>query len=132
MKQSKSVFAKLLIRIAIVFLVLVGILLVILLTQKPESFKIANVDLNQVKDGTYVGSADNGLVKAKVSVQVSKGKILKVTILEHDNLLGKPAEKIIDRIVEEQSLDVDAISSATYSSDTIRKAVENALHQGEE
>lgn len=132
MKQSKSVFAKLLIRIAIVFLVLVGILLVILLTQKPESFEIANVDLNQVKDGTYVGSADNGLVKAKVSVQVSKGKILDVTILEHDNLLGKPAEKIIDHIVEEQSLDVDAISSATYSSDTIRKAVENALHQGEE
>lgn len=51
-------------------------------------------------------------------------------ILEHEHLLGKPAEKTIDNIVEEQSLGVDAITSAAYSSNTIRKAIENALRQG--
>ncbi|WP_334295617.1 FMN-binding protein [Clostridioides difficile] len=33
--------------------------------------------------------------------------------------------------MKQQSLDVDAITSATYSSNTIRKAVENALRKGE-
>ncbi|MFQ6973940.1 MAG: FMN-binding protein [Enterocloster aldenensis] len=34
--------------------------------------------------------------------------------------------------MEQQSLEADAITSATYSSDTIRKAIENALRQGEQ
>ncbi|MBC5675378.1 FMN-binding protein [Blautia sp. AF13-16] len=102
-----------------------------MLTQKPEKMEISNMDISSVSDGTYVGRADNGFVKAAVSVEVSDGKLKSITILEHDTLLGRPGEKIIDDIVEQQSLEVDAVSSATYSSDTIRKAVENALKKGE-
>ncbi|TCL57695.1 uncharacterized protein with FMN-binding domain [Kineothrix alysoides] len=131
MTTSKSIIAKTLKIIAIIFTILLCIIIVLLLTQKPKDLEILNVDVSAIKDGIYVGNADNGLVKAAVSVEISNGMILNISILEHDNLLGKPAEKIIDSIVEQQSLDVDAITSATYSSDTIRKAVENALRQGE-
>jgi uncharacterized protein with FMN-binding domain len=131
MNTPKSIIAKTLKIIAIIFTILLCIIIILILTQKPKDLEISNVDVSTIKDGIYVGNADNGLVKATVSVEISNGIILNISILEHDNLLGKPAEKIIDSIVEQQSLDVDAITSATYSSDTIRKAVENALRQGE-
>ena len=51
------------------------------------------MDISSVSDGTYVGRADNGFVKAAVSVEVSDGKLKSITILEHDTLLGRPGEK---------------------------------------
>lgn len=131
MNRQKNILLKMLIIVAIVFVIIIGIIITFLLTQKPIELVIANVDVSVINDGIYIGSADNGLVTATVSVEVSNGKIQNISILEHDTLLGKPAEKIIDDIIEQQSLDVYAISSATYSSDTIRKALENALRQGE-
>lgn len=92
---------------------------------------VKNINPTNVKNGIYTGSADNKLVQATVSVEVNGGRIKNIKILEHDTLLGKPGEKIIKSILGQQSLEVDAITSATYSSDTIRKAVENALRKGE-
>ncbi|MCC0684664.1 FMN-binding protein [Clostridioides sp. ZZV14-6345] len=111
--------------------VFVFIIILIASNLKPEKLVVKNINLANVKNGIYTGSADNKLVKATVSVEVNNGRIQNINILKHDNLLGKPAEKIITNIIEQQSLNVDAISSATYSSDTIRKAVENALRKGE-
>ena len=68
-------------------------------------------------------------VSAKVNVQVENGKITDIEIKDHMTGLGKNGEKIIDQIINKQSLDVDAISGATQSSVTITKAVENALTQ---
>ena len=130
-KGCRGILPKLLAGAGIVFAVLLGIIFIVMLTQKPEKMEISNMDISSVSDGTYVGRADNGFVKAAVSVEVSDGKLKSITILEHDTVLGRPGEKIIDDIVEQQSLEVDAVSSATYSSDTIRKAVENALKKGE-
>lgn len=130
-KARRGILPKLLAGAGIVFAVLLGIIFIVMLTQKPEKMEISNMDISSVSDGTYVGRADNGFVKAAVSVEVSDGELKSITILEHDTLLGRPGEKIIDDIVEQQSLEVDAVSSATYSSDTIRKAVENALKKGE-
>jgi uncharacterized protein with FMN-binding domain len=53
--------------------------------------------------------------------------IKKIEIVRHLNGQGKPAEVIPDRVIEMQSLDVDIISGATYSSKVILKAIENAL-----
>lgn len=117
--------------IAVLILFLLIAFIILMLNQKPVNLVINHVDLSGISDGTYTGDADNGLVKVSASVEVQNGRITDITLLKHDNLLGKPAEKIIDNIIAEQSLQVDAISSATYSSDTIRKAVENALRNGE-
>lgn len=127
--RRKILNAVIIIAALILFLLIAFIIL--MLNQKPVNLVINPVDLSGISDGTYTGDADNGLVKVSASVEVQNGRITDITLLKHDNLLGKPAEKIIDNIIAEQSLQVDAISSATYSSDTIRKAVENALRNGE-
>lgn len=130
-RNRKSNLSKILTMIGIVVSVLLLIIIITLLTKKPVNLEISDVDITTISDGAYTGKADNGMVKATVSVEVKNGKIHNITILEHDNLLGKKAEKIVDSITAQQSLEVDAVTSATYSSQTIKKAVENALRQGE-
>ena len=66
-------------------------------------------------------------VYAKVEVTVQNGVITNIDILEHKNRRGSHAEVVVDRIIEEQKIDVDAVSGATNSSTVIKKAVENAL-----
>ena len=66
-------------------------------------------------------------VYAKVEVTVQDGVITNIDILEHKNGRGSRAEVVIDRIIEEQRIEVDAVSGATNSSTVIKKAVENAL-----
>lgn len=94
-----------------------------------KKVKINEVPISQVADGEYVGEAQIKPVSAKVNVQVENGKITDIEIKDHMTGLGKNGEKIIDQIINKQSLDVDAISGATQSSVTITKAVENALTQ---
>ena len=60
-------------------------------------------------------------------VTVQNGAITNIDILEHKNGRGSSAEAVVDRIIEEQKIEVDAVSGATNSSAVIKKAVENAL-----
>lgn len=83
-----------------------------------------------VSDGVYEGGAFLLPVWVKVRATVSGGRIASIELLKHFNGQGKPAEAIVDRVVEAQSLGVDAISGATHSSLTILKAIENALDKG--
>ncbi|MDO0477895.1 FMN-binding protein, partial [Clostridioides difficile] len=76
------------------FFVFICIIIVIVSNLKPENLVVKDIDINNVKNGIYTGSADNNLVKATVSVEVNNGKIQNINILKHDHLLGKPAEKI--------------------------------------
>lgn len=89
----------------------------------------SNLDISNVADGVYVGEYDVDFVYAKVEVTVQNGVITNIDILEHKNGRGKPAEIVVDRIIEEQKIDVDAVSGATNSSIVIKKAVENALKE---
>lgn len=87
----------------------------------------SSINISDVSDGVYVGEYDVDFVYAKVEVTVQNGVITNIDILEHKNGRGKPAEVVADRIMEEQKIDVDAVSGATNSSVVIKKAVENAL-----
>lgn len=130
MSKQKRGLSKILKLSAVVVAIIVCIIAVLFFSLRPEKLEVSNVDLAAINNGSYTGSADNGMVSATVSVKVSDRAIQNIKIIKHDTLLGKPAEKIIDNIIKQQSLDVEVISSATYSSDTIRKAVENALRRG--
>ncbi len=85
------------------------------------------IDVANVSDGINIGEYDVNFIYAKVKVTVENGKIVSVNILEHRHERGKAAETVIEKIIEEQKIDVDAISGATNSSIVIKKAVENAL-----
>ncbi|MDR1470864.1 MAG: FMN-binding protein [Spirochaetaceae bacterium] len=87
-------------------------------------------DLTPIADGVYRGNYDlSGTpVKVTLDVIIQGRKIIKIEIVEHSGSpIGKKAEKITDRIIEYQDLDIDAVSGATASSKAILKAVENAL-----
>lgn len=89
--------------------------------------EIADVNITAVPDGVYTGEYDVGYIYAKVKVTVVDGKISDIDILEHRNERGSKAENIIEDILEEQRVDVDAVTGATNSSLVIEKACENAL-----
>ena len=87
-------------------------------------------DMHYKSDGIYRGTYDlSGTpVKVTLDVAVQNENITGINIIKHAcSPIGKKAEKIIERIIEEQSLDIDVISGATGSSKAILKAVENAL-----
>ena len=88
---------------------------------------LSSIDISTVPDGVYIGEYDVDFVYAKVEVTVQDKAITKIEILEHKNGRGSPAEIVVDRIIEEQKIEVDAVSGATNSSTVIKKAVENAL-----
>ena len=92
-----------------------------------KEITFGNVDITDVPNGVYVGEYDVDFVYAKVEVTVQNGVITNIDILEHKNGRGSRAEVVVDRIIEEQKIDVDAVSGATNSSIVIKKAVENAL-----
>ncbi|MDR0909423.1 MAG: FMN-binding protein [Spirochaetaceae bacterium] len=85
-------------------------------------------DLSRKADGVYRGSYKVGPVEAMVDVAIHDMVITGITIVKHNSSpIGKPAEAITQRIIEKQSLGVDAVSGATASSKAILKAVEEAL-----
>ncbi len=88
------------------------------------------IDIADVPGGIYIGEYDVNFIYAKVEVTVEDGEIVSINILEHRHERGKAAEKVIEKIIEEQKTDVDAVSGATNSSTVIKKAVENALKGG--
>ncbi|MEY8238292.1 FMN-binding protein [Lachnospiraceae bacterium 66-29] len=88
------------------------------------------IDIADVSDGIYIGEYDVNFIYAKVEVTVEDGEIVSINILEHRHERGKAAEKVIEKLIEEQKIDVDAVSGATNSSTVIKKAVENALKGG--
>ena len=118
----------------IAFLLLVGFVWGILYLKSVADYKKAvkettfeDIHISDIPDGVYVGEYDVDFIYAKVEVTVQNGEITNINILEHRHERGKTAEVITDSIVDEQKIDVDAISGATNSSTVIKKAVENAL-----
>jgi len=90
------------------------------------------VDMTKVADGVYQGSTLTALVKVEVEVTVVNHKITKIVLLKHENGRGAAAETITDEMIAKNSYEVDAISSATTSSEVIKSAVSKALAKGEE
>lgn len=82
--------------------------------------------------GTYTAEADGNNGPVKVSAEFSGDAILSITVDEHQETTGlaDPAiEKIPERIIEGQTLNVDAISGATNTSNAILTAVANCVEQ---
>ena len=83
-----------------------------------------------LKDGIYYGTAANGPVKVKAKVTINDQKIAAIDLIEHRTWKGGAAEGIIpNRIIDEQTTRVDAVSGATMSSVAIMNAVEDAVQK---
>lgn len=87
------------------------------------------LDLGQIGDGTYAGSTVEGPIGVQVRVTVRDHRITQIELVEHRSGRGAPAAPITERVVAAQSLRVDIISGATYSSNAILKAIYLALER---
>ena len=116
----------------IVFVILISMLSVMVsgCQSKPPADNNADVQAGLYKPGTYTGEGDGMGGKVKVSVKVDDNSILEVNVLENDETKGiadAAIERIPERIVEGQTLAVDAVTGATMTSNAILDAAEAAL-----
>ena len=102
-------------------------------TQAKKKTKKANagdIDLSKIKDGTYEGQANGYRGLVKVSVTVKDHKITAIKVLSNSDdaaFFNRASAGVIKNILAKQSLKVDVVSGATYSSNGIMEAVRNAL-----
>ena len=83
-----------------------------------------------VSDGTYYGTGTGFAGKIKVAVTVKDKQITAIEIVENeadDDAFFSRAKGVIDKIISGQTLEVDVVSGATYSSNGIISAVKKAL-----
>lgn len=85
-----------------------------------------------LKNGTYVGTGKGNNGDIKVEMKVEGGEIASVTVLEHAETPGlsdDAIEKVPEAIAAGDTLAVETISGATYSSKGIIAAVEDCIRQ---
>ena len=119
-----------------IFCVILGIVLLgtsgclsLTASMKKRLAKIENevIDMETVEDGIFEGHSELDPVKVDVKVLVENHKLIKVELLRHECGLGHPADVIVNKMVEQNTWDVDAVSGATISSEIIKNAVNKAL-----
>lgn len=90
---------------------------------------LSGIDLANVPDGTYTGSGTGFSGVTTVQVTVSGGKITAIEVLSYadDDSYFSRARAVIDSVLASQSVQVDTVSGATYSSNGILMAIKNAL-----
>lgn len=89
------------------------------------------MDIGQLADGVYTGSARGYKSVITVKVTVAGGKIADIAIVSagDDEPYFSRAKAVVNRVLKSQSMDVDTVSGATYSSTGILVAIKNALLQ---
>ncbi len=83
-----------------------------------------------VVDGTYEGTGNGFRGTTSVSVTVENGTITDITINSYADdaaYFTRAQDTVISEIISTQSLDVQAVSGATFSSNSIMDAVADAL-----
>lgn len=100
-------------------------------TEAADETAVAD-DVQAFQAGTYTAEAQGIRSMVKVSVTFSDTEITDIQILEHGetrNIADAALEQIPAEILEKQSLDVDVVSSATFTSRAVLNAVEDACQQ---
>jgi uncharacterized protein with FMN-binding domain len=98
--------------------------------KRVDAIAIEDIALSKVADGSYVAAENFFPVTAKVRVEVKAGRIEGIAVLAHSHGPKHGADALVARVIEKQSLGVDAISGSTYSSKVMLKAIEDALRKG--
>ena len=122
-----------LIVVAVIVVLAAAIAAVITLGERNQravlSAVIEEYDLSQVPDGTFHGSYNAFPVVVEVDVTVRDHAITGIGLVKHLNGKGGAAEVIPQMVVDAQSLLVDTISGATYSSKVMLLAIRDAVEK---
>ncbi|WP_300620617.1 FMN-binding protein [uncultured Fusobacterium sp.] len=93
------------------------------------SISILAFAFSTVYGATVEGSGDGYKGEIKVKVTYKGNKITNIEVIEHEesNFTKKAMKKIIQEIISKQSTDVDVVSGATYTSEGLKEAVNEAI-----
>jgi uncharacterized protein with FMN-binding domain len=99
-----------------------------------ESNNVSEQEMSVYQDGTYKGSAEGygGLITVQATIE--SDTITDIAILSapnEDRTYLEMASTIVNDILKKQTVQVDTVSGATFSSAGIRGAVSNALNKAE-
>ena len=99
------------------------------MVKEVESFAnaVMEVDLSKIEDGIYSGSFSSFLISVELNAEIQDHKIKTITVVKQSNGKGREGREVIDRIIQKQSLMVDAKTGATGSSKVIIIALDRAL-----
>jgi len=84
--------------------------------------------------GTYIGIAEGYLNTVEVSVTVDEHYILEIELIRSDDpeiLMTAVMEELPRKIIKQNGTDVESVSGATYTSESLLEAIEAALEQAE-
>lgn len=90
------------------------------------------LDMGKIPNGLYEGVAEGFGGKTRVAVQVGDGRLIGVDVLEHHDSAGVSdvaLERIPERMVAGQEIEVDTVAGATFTSRGIIDAVTDALQE---
>ena len=133
MKKRKKTILLIVLLVVAVVVIVGGVILKNLIDKVDEgleelmTLEIENVDVSEISDGTYSGAYKQFPIDVELTVMVKNGEIQDIKINKHINGKGKEAEGITKDVIAQQSLEVDTMTGATYSSIVILKAIEQAL-----
>lgn len=100
--------------------------------KEARELKIELIDFNDLKDGKFIGKYEGGIYgwrENEIEIIIENGKLASLKFINsvekgRDN---PAARELFERIISKQTLDVDAISGATLTTNGILKTVEIAL-----
>ncbi len=105
--------------------------------EQQQAVTTANADSSTdspYEDGVYQGEAQGYGGKVIVELTIEDGILTDLNILsakQEDTAYLEAASALLETILEEQSTDVDVVSGATFSSNGILHATEEALRKAE-
>ena len=101
-----------------------------LLLSERRRLPIASADFRKLRDGKHLGVARFEFPYA-VELEVRSGRLVAARMrANRDSEYARFAEQVLERVVQAQSLQVDAVSGATTTSVAILKAAEAAVRAG--
>lgn len=102
-------------------------------TQKPEKTTETVSGKFPYPDGVYMGVGEGYRGEITVAVALKNSTIDTILILktEDDEAFFQKAETLLDTVLKQQTTAVDAVSGATFSSEGILEAIEDALAEAE-
>lgn len=112
-------------------IIIIGGVLAFAFLQKAKEVRdmeIGDVDLGRVADGLYKGKEEYLGFTCYAEVSVRDHRITDVNLYENrDSEWVEKAKTVGNKVMEKQSLQVDAVSGATITSKAMLKAIEKAL-----
>ena len=104
-------------------------------SSKPHATIDTVTPANGYADGVYMGEGEGYEGSMTVRVTVLGGKVTSIELvssMDDEPYFGRAWATVPGRIIAAQTTSVDAVSGATYSSEGIRDAVNNALKKAAE